>query len=108
LNGGTTRSRTSFGGQHDSHGPHDASCRRRDDGLYLLQGTPRRWFEQGREIEISSAPTNYGELSLKTHSGHPTQRSCGSMFQIPQRPGPTPLHIKAASARQRQNRRRPW
>ena len=40
----------------------------RDDALYLLQGTPRRWYEQGKEIVISETPTTFGPLSLRTRS----------------------------------------
>ena len=36
----------------------------RDGGLYLLQGTPRRWLEDGQEIDIRELPTWYGPLSL--------------------------------------------
>src|SRR5208337_970631 len=32
----------------------------RDGGLYLLQGTPRRWLEQGKGMKISEAPMWYG------------------------------------------------
>ena len=28
--------------------------------LYLLQGTPRRWMEQGKAVKITDAPTWYG------------------------------------------------
>ncbi len=40
----------------------------RDGALCLLQGTPRRWFEQGEEIVIRDAPTWYGPLSLRCKS----------------------------------------
>jgi hypothetical protein len=40
----------------------------RDGALYLLQGVPCRWYEQGKEIKISAAPTNYGLLLLQVRS----------------------------------------
>jgi hypothetical protein len=41
----------------------------RDDGtLALLQATPRKWLEHGKEIRIERAPTYYGALNLKLTS----------------------------------------
>jgi hypothetical protein len=39
----------------------------REEGgsLYLLDGVPRRWLEDGQGVEIVNAPTYFGELSLK-------------------------------------------
>ena len=39
-----------------------------DDTLLLLQATPRKWLEDGKRIEVKSAPTYYGELSMSLES----------------------------------------
>ena len=40
----------------------------RDGGLFLLQGTPRRWLADGEEIRLERVPTWYGPLSLACRS----------------------------------------
>ncbi|HEV2328866.1 MAG TPA: hypothetical protein VGY56_08785 [Verrucomicrobiae bacterium] len=40
----------------------------RGGGLYLLQGIPRRWLEQGKRIQINEAPSWYGPMSLDCQS----------------------------------------
>jgi hypothetical protein len=65
----------------------------RDGGLYLLQGTPRRWLEDGRDIDIRELPTWYGPLSLHTVS----QVGSGSVrlrLTVPERLGSVPIHLK--------------
>jgi hypothetical protein len=39
-----------------------------DDTLLLLQGTPRKWLEDGKRIQVDRAPTYYGELSMSVES----------------------------------------
>jgi hypothetical protein len=39
-----------------------------NDTLLLLQATPRKWLEDGKTIEVRSAPTYYGPLSMKVES----------------------------------------
>src|ERR1051325_10618766 len=41
---------------------------RDDDSLLLAGFTPRRWLEDGRQIEIHRAPTRFGELSMTVKS----------------------------------------
>lgn len=65
----------------------------RDGALYLLQGVPRRWLEQGREIRIREAPTWYGPLSLRSISRIEEGRVRIEM-RIPERIGGTPIHLK--------------
>ncbi len=65
----------------------------RDGGLYLLQGTPRRWLEDKQEITITELPTWYGPLSLDCVS----QVGSGSVrlrLQVPPRLGEIPIHLK--------------
>jgi hypothetical protein len=65
----------------------------RDGGLYLLQGTPRRWLDQGKEILITEAPTWYGPLSLActsaVHDGKLRIR-----LDLPPRLASAPIHLR--------------
>jgi hypothetical protein len=65
----------------------------RDGGLYLLQGTPRRWLDQGKEILIREAPTWYGPLSLActsaVHDGKLRIR-----LDLPPRLASAPIHLR--------------
>ena len=65
----------------------------RDGGLYLLQGVPRRWFEDGKEIRIEDAPTWYGPLSLHC-SSRVKEGSLQVRLKVPPRIGLTPIHLK--------------
>ncbi len=65
----------------------------RGDRLYLLQGVPRRWLEQGQEIKIQQAPTIYGPLSLTTQSNLANNRIDISLT-LPDRIGAAPVHLK--------------
>jgi hypothetical protein len=40
----------------------------RPDTLRLLFGTPRRWLEDGKTIQVERAPTAFGRVSLTMHS----------------------------------------
>jgi hypothetical protein len=37
---------------------------RDDDSLLLLQATPRKWLEHGKQIRVERAPTYYGPLTM--------------------------------------------
>jgi hypothetical protein len=37
-------------------------------GLKLLTAAPRKWFEQGKTIEVEGAPTHFGKVSFKVTS----------------------------------------
>ena len=65
----------------------------RDGGLYLLQGTPRRWLEDKEKIEIRELPTWYGPLSLQCVS-HVADGNVGLRLQVPERLGEIPLYLK--------------
>lgn len=65
----------------------------RDGGLYLLQGTPRRWMEQGKGLTITEAPTWYGALSLEVRSDIQA-RQVKAQIKIPERIGSTPVRLR--------------
>ncbi len=65
----------------------------RDGGLYLLQGTPRRWLEDNQQITIKELPTWYGPLSLDCVS-HVGSGSVRLRLQVPDRLGEIPIHLK--------------
>ena len=65
----------------------------RDGGLYLLQGTPRRWLEDNQEIDIRELPTWYGPLSLHCVS-HVGNGNVHLRLQVPEPLGPVPIHLK--------------
>jgi hypothetical protein len=65
----------------------------RDGALYLLQGTPRRWMEQGKAVKITEAPTWYGPLSLNAAS----ELRAGIVrvqLTLPERIGAVPVHLR--------------
>jgi hypothetical protein len=45
-----------------------------DHTLILGQAAPRRWLEDGKEIEVSGAPTYFGPVSVRVHSDAGTGR----------------------------------
>ena len=65
----------------------------RDGGLYLLQGTPRRWLEDNQEINVRELPTWYGPLSLHCVS-HVGSGKVRLRLQVPERLGSAPIHVK--------------
>lgn len=65
----------------------------RDGALVLLQGTPRRWMEPGKEIRIRRAPTWYGPLSLHAAAA-PSGNSVAVQLELPPRLGTTPVRLR--------------
>ena len=65
----------------------------RDGGLYLLQGTPRRWLDQGKEILIKEAPTWYGPLSLACTSAV-DEGKLRIRLDLPPRLAGAPIHLR--------------
>ena len=65
----------------------------RDGGLYLLQGTPRDWMEQGKTVRITEAPNWYGTLSLEVVSNI-AARQVKAQLGIPERIGSTPMLLR--------------
>ena len=65
----------------------------RDGGLFLLQGTPRRWLEQGKRIQIDQAPTWYGPVSIDCRSD--IRDGVVRLHLVsPERLGARPIHLK--------------
>ena len=65
----------------------------RDGALYLLQGTPRRWLEQGKTLTVTDAPTWYGDLSL--HSASDLEAgTIRVQLTLPERIGSVPIHLR--------------
>jgi hypothetical protein len=64
----------------------------RDGALYLLQGTPRRWLDQGQAVRIREAPTWYGPLSLECVS-NVREGKVQVQFQVPPRLGDVPMRV---------------
>ncbi len=65
----------------------------RDGGLYLLQGTPRRWLDQGKEILLKEAPTWYGPLSLACTSAV-DEGKLRIRLDLPPRLAGAPIHLR--------------
>ena len=65
----------------------------RDGGLYLLQGTPRRWLESGQEIRLRDVPTWYGPLSLHLRS-RAADGEVVVRLNMPSRLAATPVRLR--------------
>ncbi len=65
----------------------------RDGALHLLQGTPRRWLEQGKVLTITKAPTWYGILSLEVRSDLQTHQ-VKAQIDFPERISSTPVRLR--------------
>jgi hypothetical protein len=66
---------------------------RDDDSLLLLQATPRKWLEDGKQIRVERAPTSYGSLSMTAES----RAAAGEMratIQMPSRQRPAALLVR--------------
>ncbi len=64
-----------------------------DDELLLCQATPRAWLQNGKEILVNHAPTEYGDLSFHVHS----QVASGLIridVEMPARRPPTKLVLR--------------
>ena len=64
-----------------------------DDTLLLLQATPRKWLEDGKQIRVERAPTYYGPLSLSVTS----RASAGELhanIEMPSRKRPQALLVR--------------
>lgn len=61
--------------------------REEGDVLHLLDGTPRSWLADGKEVEIAGAPTHFGPASLKATSRAARGEICCEI-RLPQRSPP--------------------
>jgi hypothetical protein len=85
---------------------------RDDDSLLLAGFTPRRWLEDGRDIEVLRAPTRFGLLSMTIHS-QVAAKTIAAEIQMPDRTGPSALlirlrHPTGSPLRSVQVNGRPW
>jgi hypothetical protein len=64
-----------------------------DEGLFLGQATPRAWLEDGKEIKVSRAPTEYGELSFRIVS-EADRGMVRAEVEMPTRRRPETLRIR--------------
>ena len=60
---------------------------RDDDTLLLLAASPRKWLEDGRQIEVRRAPTYFGPLSM-TVSSRAAAGAIQANIAVPQRASP--------------------
>jgi hypothetical protein len=65
----------------------------RGGNLYLLQGIPRRWFEQDKVVKIIEAPTWYGAVSLECSSSV-KDGLVKLELKSPERIGEVPIRLK--------------
>jgi len=66
---------------------------RDDDSLMLAGFTPRRWLEAGKHIEVTRAPTRFGELTMTLHGVTPAKQIEADV-QVPVRSKPTALFVR--------------
>jgi hypothetical protein len=64
-----------------------------DDTLLLLQGTPRKWLEDGNRIDVERAPTYYGELSISVES-KAASGQLTAQIEMPERRNPGRLLVR--------------
>jgi len=64
-----------------------------DETLFLLPATPRKWLEDGKQIEIRRAPTYFGPLSMTVDSRAASGTIRGSI-EMPQRSRPKELLVR--------------
>jgi hypothetical protein len=62
-----------------------------DHTLFLAQSTPRAWLEDGKHIEVKSAPTWFGNISFEIRSAASTGRIEASLQLEVRQPGTTAL-----------------
>ena len=66
---------------------------REDDTLMLLQATPRKWLENGKQIRIERAPTYYGRLSL-TLTSHAARSEVAATIDLEPRKPASALFLR--------------
>lgn len=67
----------------------------RDGALFMLQGIPRRWLEDGKVVRIVEAPTWYGTVSLEC-SSNLKNRLVRVGLKPPEMIGSTPIRLKVS------------
>jgi hypothetical protein len=64
-----------------------------DDTLLLLQATPRKWLENGKQTRVERAPTYYGTLNLSVTS-HVSTGEIRATVEIPSQKCPQALLVR--------------
>ena len=66
----------------------------RADSLWLAAGTPRRWLESGKKIEIEQVSTRWGRVSYTLQSG-PGPLAVTADIELPEGPATKVLFVRA-------------
>jgi hypothetical protein len=82
------------------------------DSLWLARGTPRRWFEQGKRIQVANAPTRFGPAGYEIVSDVDHNRIVATV-DVPSRKQPKNVllrlrHPKAAPIKSVTVDGKPW
>jgi hypothetical protein len=72
--------------------------------LFLARGTPRQWLEDGKKIEVSHAPSYFGELSYRIES-FVNQGRIEATVRPATRRQPTNLYLRLRHPKQAQLKR---
>ena len=83
-----------------------------DDSLFLLQATPRKWLEDGKQIKVERAPTDFGDISFTVRSQAAASQLTAEI-DMPERHQPKTLllrlrHPQARSIRSVTVNGQPW
>jgi len=68
------------------------------DTLHLLAGTPTGWLAPGKQIEVKSAPTYFGPVSLKAESDEAAKKVQFTVEPPTRRPADLVLHVRPPSS----------
>jgi hypothetical protein len=83
----------------------DMLLREADDRtLFIGQATPRKWLEDGKVIEVSRAPTYFGDISFRIES-HSAAGEIKASVEVPHRRPPAVLLVRLRQPEGRQMRR---
>jgi hypothetical protein len=72
----------------------------RADTLRLCFATPRRWLENGKEIVVERAPTQFGNVSIRVKSDLKNNQVIAEIDLPPQPPKKTLLRLRLPNGRQ--------
>lgn len=91
----------------------DMLLREADDRtLFIAEATPRKWLEDGKQIEVSRAPTYFGDVSFRIES-HSAAGEIKASVDVPHRNPPDILLLRLRHPEAREMRRvtvngKPW
>ena len=64
-----------------------------DRTLFIAEATPRKWLEDGKVIEVSRAPTYFGDVSFRIES-HSVSGEIKARVEVPDRNPPDTLLVR--------------